>query len=181
MYTLARVFFTIVVKNPPANAGDSGDTGSIPGSGRSPRIGNGNPLQYSCLENSMDRGASQATVHSVTKSQTRLSTHTYDYYSIKFLFCIVYSTCHLFWRYSLIPIFMRLYLPLLHLFFVNHNCCWKIQYLDKWWQMGSLTNTVSIIKISGCFIFLNVDLKNYTVLPWVKEIWCEGFIFHFSQ
>ena len=46
-----------VVKNPPANAGDAGDAGSIPGSGRSPGEGNGNPLQYSCLKNSMDRGA----------------------------------------------------------------------------------------------------------------------------
>ena len=46
----------LVVKNLPANAGDARDTGSIPGSGRSPRVGNGNPLQYSCLENSMDRG-----------------------------------------------------------------------------------------------------------------------------
>ena len=45
-----------VVKNPPANAGDSRDTGSIPGSGSSPGKGNGNPLQYSCLENPMDRG-----------------------------------------------------------------------------------------------------------------------------
>ena len=53
-----------VVKNPPANAGD---TGSIPGLGRSPGEGNGNPLQYSYLGNSMDRGAWQATVHGVTK------------------------------------------------------------------------------------------------------------------
>ena len=57
-----------MVKNPPANAGDVGDTGSIPGSGRSPGGGPGNPLQYSCLENSMDRGDLQATVHGVTKS-----------------------------------------------------------------------------------------------------------------
>ena len=99
MYTLAHVFFTTVVKHPPANAGDSRDTASIPGSGRSPKIGNGNPLQYSCLENYMDRGAWQVTVHRVTNSQTWLNTHTYGYYSIKFLFCIVYSTCHLFWRY----------------------------------------------------------------------------------
>ena len=62
-----------MVKNPPANAGDEGDMGSIPGSGRSPAGGNGNPLQYSCLENSMDRGAWQGTVHGVTQSQTRLS------------------------------------------------------------------------------------------------------------
>ena len=47
----------LVVKNPPANAGDVRDTGSVPGSGRSPGGGHGNPLQYSCLENSMDRGA----------------------------------------------------------------------------------------------------------------------------
>ena len=46
-----------MVKNPPANAGDAGDVGSIPGLGRSSGEGNGNPLQYSCLENSMDRGA----------------------------------------------------------------------------------------------------------------------------
>ena len=50
-----------MVKNPPANAGDAGDMGSIPGSGRSHGEGNGNPLQYSCLENPMDRGAWQAT------------------------------------------------------------------------------------------------------------------------
>ena len=52
-----------VVKNPPANAGDVGDSGLIPGLGRSLRGRNGNSLQYSCLENSMDRGAWQATVH----------------------------------------------------------------------------------------------------------------------
>ena len=58
------------VKNPPANAGDESDTGSIPGSGRSPGVGNGNSLQYSCLENPMDKGAWQATDHRVAKSQT---------------------------------------------------------------------------------------------------------------
>ena len=60
----------LVVKNPPANAGDVRDAGSIPGLGRSPGGGHGHPLQYSCLENSMDRGAWQATFHKVTKSQT---------------------------------------------------------------------------------------------------------------
>ena len=58
----------LVVKNPPVNAGDIRDVGPIPGSGRSPGVGNGNQLQYSCLENPMDRGAWQATVHRVTKS-----------------------------------------------------------------------------------------------------------------
>ena len=63
----------LVVKNPPATAGDIRDAGSIPGSDRSPGGGHGNPLQYSCLENPMDRGAWQATAHRVAKSQTRLS------------------------------------------------------------------------------------------------------------
>ena len=52
-----------VVKNPPANVGDARDAGSIPGLGRSPEMGNGTPLQYSCLEYSMGRGAWQAIVH----------------------------------------------------------------------------------------------------------------------
>ena len=62
----------LVVKNPSANAGDIRDLGSIPGSGRSPRGEHGNPLQYSCLENPMGRGAWRATVHGVTKSCIRL-------------------------------------------------------------------------------------------------------------
>ena len=62
----------LVVKNPPANAGDAGDAGLIPGWRRSPGEGHDNPLQYSCLENPMDRGAWRPTVHGVTKSQTRL-------------------------------------------------------------------------------------------------------------
>jgi len=57
----------LVVRNPPTKAGDSSDVGSIAGSGRSPGKGNGNPLQYSCLGNPMDRGAWQATVPGVTK------------------------------------------------------------------------------------------------------------------
>ena len=61
-----------MVKNPPANAGDIRDAGSIPRSGGSTGGGNGNPLQYACLENPMDRGAWWATVHRVVKNQTRL-------------------------------------------------------------------------------------------------------------
>ena len=59
-----------VIKNLPCNAGDAGDEGSVLGSGRFPGVGNGNSLQNSCLENSMDRGDWQATVHGVTKSRT---------------------------------------------------------------------------------------------------------------
>ena len=66
-----------MVKNLPVNAGDVRDSGSIPDSGRSPEGGNSNPLQYSCLENPMDRRAWQTTVHGVAKSwmTERLSTH----------------------------------------------------------------------------------------------------------
>ena len=61
----------LLVKNPPANARDLRDSGSIPGSGRSHGVGNGNPLQHYCLENPMDRGDCPATVHRVPKSWTR--------------------------------------------------------------------------------------------------------------
>ena len=62
-----------------ASACNAGDPGSIPGLGRSPGEGNGNPLQYSCLENPMDRGAWWATVHGVAKSRTRLSDFTFTF------------------------------------------------------------------------------------------------------
>ena len=62
----------LVVKNLPANAGDLRDSGSIPGLGRSLGEGHGNPLQYSCLENPMDRGVWRTTAHGVAKSRTRL-------------------------------------------------------------------------------------------------------------
>ena len=67
-----------MVKNLPAYARDAREKGLVLGSGRSPREENGNPLQYSCLEDSMDRGAWWATVYRVTKSQICLSTHTYN-------------------------------------------------------------------------------------------------------
>ena len=79
-----------VVKNLPASAGDSRDAGLIPGLGRSPGVGNGNPLQYSCLENPMDRGAQWATVYGTAKSWTCLSMHLYIY-----LFFLTIIHCHL--------------------------------------------------------------------------------------
>ena len=71
-YTPLKIGFLSgsVVKNPPANAGDTGDASSVPGSGRYPGRGNGDPLQYSFLENPMDRRAWRATVQWVAKSQT---------------------------------------------------------------------------------------------------------------
>ena len=73
-----------VVKNLPTNAGDTRDLSLIPGSGRSPGVGNGNPFQYSC-QHPIDRGAWQATVHGVSKSQTWLSTHTHRISRVKTL------------------------------------------------------------------------------------------------
>ena len=68
-----------MVKNPPVKAGDVADVGSIPGWGRSPGVGNGNLLKYSCLENSMDRGAWQDIVHGVAESNmTGAHTHTHN-------------------------------------------------------------------------------------------------------
>ena len=70
----------LVVKKLPANAGDARDADLIPGSGRSPGGGHGNPLQYSCLENPMDRGVWWATVHGVSKSwtgQKQMSMHAH--------------------------------------------------------------------------------------------------------
>ena len=64
---MVQLSVTPVVKNLPANAGDTRDIGFIPVSGRSPRVGNGNPLQYSSLGNPMDRGAGWVTVHGVAK------------------------------------------------------------------------------------------------------------------
>ena len=74
-----------MVEKPPANAGDLRDVMSIPGLGSSPGGNNGNPLQYSCLENPVDRGAWWLMVHRVTKSWTqlkRISTHTYHIFFI---------------------------------------------------------------------------------------------------
>ena len=65
------------LKNLPVSEGDTADVGLIPGSGRFQGVGYGNPLQYSCLKNSMDRRPWRATVHGVTKSQTQLSRHAH--------------------------------------------------------------------------------------------------------
>ena len=70
-----------MIKNPPANAGDIRDVGLIPGSGRSPGGGHGNPLQYSCLENPMDRGAWRAAVHRLAESDVTEATYHIHPYS----------------------------------------------------------------------------------------------------
>ena len=73
---MGYIYIDSVIKNLPANAGNAGDTSLIPGSGRPPGRRNGNPLTYSCLENSMNRGNWQAIVHGVTKSDTAEHAHT---------------------------------------------------------------------------------------------------------
>ena len=107
----------LVVKNPPANAGDTRDardTLSIPGSGRSPGIGNGNPLQYSCLENPRDREAWRARVYRVSKSWIQLeqlSTHTY-------LLAVLGLSCS---RWDLVPwLGIEPGLPALGVWGLNH-------------------------------------------------------------
>ena len=97
-----------VVKNLPANAGDIRDAGSIPGLGRVPGEENDNLLQYSCLENFTKRGVWWATVHGITKSQTRLSIHNhtkgYPLYLPNFVFNLYLTK--LFWLYqSITPTF----------------------------------------------------------------------------
>ena len=72
-----------MVKNPPANVGDISDMGSIPGSGTSPGGGHGNPLQYSCLENPMDRGVWWATVHMVTELDMTSNLHSHTGFIFK--------------------------------------------------------------------------------------------------
>ena len=76
LHVASQIFQCLSDKESTCNAGDSGDIGLIPGLGRSTGEGNCNPLQYSCLENPMDRGAWWATVYEVVKSQTLLSTYT---------------------------------------------------------------------------------------------------------
>ena len=95
----------LVVRNPPANAGEARDTGSILGSGRSPEVGYDTPLQYSCLGNSRGRGVWWSTVHGVAKGQTQLSDwkpHHHGYWSLcffkkwvaKWLNCTVHYIAH---------------------------------------------------------------------------------------
>ena len=77
-----------LAKNPPANAGDTRDLGLIPGSGRSPGEGNGNPLQYSYLKNPKDIGAWQAAVHGVTRVEHNLATKLAQHQHSSTLICL---------------------------------------------------------------------------------------------
>ena len=146
-----------VVKNLPANAGD---VGSIPGSGRYPGVGNGNPLQYSCLENFMDRGAWWTTVHGAAELDRteRLHTHVCVLFHLAYLrvhylqfFCVqpivdplTFGTDWLFWQgHSLFPgVMLQIYpwspsvLSFAILGFLKTDYhCWKWLNLDDPWQV----------------------------------------------
>ena len=106
-----------MLKGQTANAGDTDDLGSIPKSGRFLGVGNGNPLPYSCLENSIDREAYQTTVHETVKSQTCLHTHTHTFivdivHSVDLYKCIMMYTHHyniIQSFYSLLPIHLHIH------------------------------------------------------------------------
>ena len=113
-----------VVKNLPANAGDTGDGGSIPGLGRSPGGGNGNLLWYSCLENPMDRGVWWATVHGVAKCGTwlmdwaRMQSHIKDWSQTSqpmMLYLPVISSLQLIskWNHTIPQVFKSMPQPLM--------------------------------------------------------------------
>ena len=113
-----------VVKNPPVNAGD---TGWIPGSGRSPGRGNGNPLQSSCLENPMDRGSWQAAVHRVAKSWTWLSLRTWHGQHLAVCFQDGISTfCKNSERKELLVLF----------------CSWENRSLERWNPLVQVTKLI---------------------------------------
>ena len=111
----------LVVKNLPVNTGDARDTGLIPARGRYPGVGNGNPLQYTCLENSMDRGAWWATVHGIAKSQTWLSN-----WGLNILLCA----------------YMTIYLPILLLMAL---CSFQILTVRNNATMNSVVHVVFLV------------------------------------
>ena len=113
----------LMVKNPPTNAGDTRDKGSIPASERSPGEGHGNPLPYSCLENPMDRGAWRATGHRGAKSQTWLKWHVHTHYKIWFVGKIDHV-----WKISSFIALVAFQVP--------GSCMWLMAALAPLWQPG---------------------------------------------
>ena len=129
-----------VVKNPPINAGDIRDAGSIPGLGRSPGGKHGNPLQYSCMENALDRGAWWATVHRVAKSRTLLkwlSMHTHEVghdfsHIISQLMCVyVHTYMYIFYVYMYTFMYTYMYIFYVYIKYIYILCVLYIYgYMD---------------------------------------------------
>ena len=143
-----------VVKDLPANAGDARDAGSILGSGRCSGEGNGNLLQYSCLENFIDRGAWQATVRGMAKSWTWLSNWTYTH-----THTICYVVYLLNVSISMITVFFSRF-PLLHdscFYFMNHNTDFiSLKFL----------NTYLKVLLSTSLTFIGRSLVNFFSNYW---------------
>ena len=139
----------LVLRNPPANAGDIRNLGSIPVSGRSPGKGNGYPLQYFCLEDTMDRGAWWATVHWVTNSWTHLNDfkHTYTMY-FYFLYFIFKSLSLILYDNAI-------------------NICCKCNCIYFVIYKMHLLNIVNIIIL----IFNKVDFGN--IYQFISQLLCE--------
>ena len=144
-----------VVKNLPANIGDARNACSIPVSRRSPGVGNGNPFQYSCLENAMDRGAWQAIVVGVTKSQTRLSTHAHSFLDISFFLSFLPS-----FEFGLNPSMCDVYLHM-----ANSKCGilkYRIMFLllFSYWYWWLIT-LESLWVTCGSFLAILSDISTH--------------------
>ena len=152
-----------VVTNSPAT-GAAGDSGSIPGSGRSPRGGHPNPLQYSCLENPMDREAWQATVHGVAKSWTRLKWLSTAPSEITTRLCLVpdpLKGCFCpFIEYGT-PSFFPFYFPLL-------LCYWFLHLTKKFYLLTLLSKLLEIIfLISPTNLFCTIQ-RDLSMLKYIN-------------
>ena len=133
----------LVVENSPANAGDVRDTGSNPGSGRSPREENGNPLQYSCLEHPMGRGAWRVTIHGVTRSQTRLEQLSMHACTMSYLSGAQKLPPFWVWPHLVSPR-ISIYSQLT----VHQALCWVLYIFVSLDYQNNLTREVSLLWIS---------------------------------
>ena len=141
-----------VVKSPPANAGDLKGAGSISGSGRSPGKGNGNPPQYSCLDNSMDRGTWWATVLGVSKSQTRLSR------------CwMMEKPSHQFLFFSIFHLFIHFWLPVSSLQHMDFSSCCPWDFSGKGTRVGCHFLRQGIFPTQGPNLGLCIADRFFTV------------------
>ena len=140
---MTKTEMALVIKNPPANAGDIRDVGLIPGSGRSLEGGHSNPLQYSCLENPMDRGAWWATVHGVTKSQTRLSDYHFHFLMTN-LDSILKS----------ITLLTKVCTVKSYGFFSSHVWMWELDHKEDWelksWCFWTVVLEKTLESLSDC-------------------------------